>query len=92
MFRIHSAGGCTYFASDFYTTDSTIVVTGLRQPPSDPASGRCGETPDIPFELNFKDVERIERIEEGVGFPIVIVLVTAAFVALAIATGLPWGG
>jgi hypothetical protein len=91
MYRIYTTSGCTYYVTSFTSTDSTIVVSELKKAPANPSGEYCGVAPALPFELRLNEVQRMERIEEGIGFATAIVVITLTFVGLATATAVAVG-
>lgn len=90
QYRIHMSTGCTYFVASFTANDSTVVVKSLHHSDN---PNRCLPAQATPFEIKRRDIASIEKVEPGIGTPIVIITLAALVTALVIfADGLPGGG
>jgi hypothetical protein len=87
LYRIHMNAGCVYLVRSFTANDSTIVVKSLRYPDKDKRDEKqCAPLRSTPFELKRDDIASIEKVEPGIGVPVVVIGVTAlVFVVGAIA-------
>ena len=92
FYRVHMSSGCTYLVGSFTANDSTVVVKSLHYTDK-PHADQCSPSPSTPFEIKRQDITSIEKVEPGIGTPIVIITLAALVTALVVfAGGLPGRG
>jgi hypothetical protein len=81
LYRVHMRSGCTYPVASFTANDSTIVVKSLHYTGK---PGQCVQS--TPFEIKRQDIASIEKVEPGIGMPIVVITLLALIALAGFAT------
>jgi len=90
-YRIHMRSGCSYLVFSFTANDSTVVVKKMHHS-DEPEYNHCLPVQSTPFEIKRQDITSIERIEPGIGTPIVVISVLAVVLVLGAFAAAAGGG
>lgn len=90
LYRVHMSSGCTYLVASFTANDSTVVIKSLHSTDK-PHADQCASVPSTPFEIKRQHITSIEKVEPGIGTPIVVISLLAFVIIGAALAGVASG-